>query len=306
MAHENDGRIPENKLELVQVNHTSISNGVTHDQDFYFRDGNLHVLVAKRIFYVHRYKIEEFSVIKDKMEVDDCFDFVELEGDPDDFRRAFSLLYMPLYMPTDPTFEAAVLVSTLRIAIKFGHPFLRDFAIEKFEHLSLAPIDYIPLAREFGLTRWEDAALDKLILRDESLTASEGLVLGNDTLIFVMAQRESRLRQHTWTIPTVRQYTELPLTERTRLKEQFQAVLRLTDSSSDERASTESITYPATPSSPPTTRSRSRFTLADLTASPRSSKRARISGNTTGTMLVQKNGSYRRVERTVRSVLSAK
>ncbi|KAG8739490.1 hypothetical protein FRC10_005586 [Ceratobasidium sp. 414] len=239
--------------------------------------------------------------------MEECSDFVELEGDPDDFHRAFRLLYAPLYVPPDFNFEAALLVSTLRIATKFGHPHLRTFAIAKFEGLALPPIDYIPLAREFSLSHWETAAIEKLINRDEPLTASEGLVLGNDTLISVMARRESMLRERNLKVPTAREYIELPLAEQARLKEQFQAMLDLADSSSDEHASTESVTCPTSPSDPPTTRSRSKITLADLTASPRSAKRPRVSGNAKGTVLVQKDGGcYRRVERTVRSVLSAK
>ncbi|KAG9075824.1 hypothetical protein FRC06_009868, partial [Ceratobasidium sp. 370] len=243
--------------------------------------------------------MEEFSVIKAKMDMGENVDFVELEGDPDDFCRAFRILYAPLYIPTDPGFEATVLVSTLRIATRFGHSFLQSFAIAKIEALALPPIDYIPLAREFDLSHWEDAALNKLIDRDNPLTAAEGLVLGNDTLISVMTKRESILHERTLKVPTAQEYIMLPPAEQTRLKEQFRAMLGLADSPSDEHVSTASVTCPSTPSGPPSTRSRSIFTLADLATSPRSPKRPRISGNATGTVLVQKDGAgYRRVERT--------
>jgi hypothetical protein len=35
----------ENKLELARVSHINLSNNIVQDPEFYFADGNLHVLV---------------------------------------------------------------------------------------------------------------------------------------------------------------------------------------------------------------------------------------------------------------------
>jgi hypothetical protein len=52
--------------------------------------------VNNRVFSIHKYKMKEFHDIKPHINVDStCLDWLELPGDPDDFRNTFRVLYSP-------------------------------------------------------------------------------------------------------------------------------------------------------------------------------------------------------------------
>jgi hypothetical protein len=55
------------------------------------------------MFFVHKYKIEEFSSIQTRVNADECLGFIELQGEPDDFRNMFKFLYSPYVISQDPS-----------------------------------------------------------------------------------------------------------------------------------------------------------------------------------------------------------
>ncbi|KAG9088706.1 hypothetical protein FRC07_012484, partial [Ceratobasidium sp. 392] len=194
--------------------------------------------------------MQEFNRIKDRIENGGSYGAIKLKGEPEDFRRTLRLLYTPTYVPENTDLDAVTLKSVLRIATKYGHGPLRDFTIRKLEALTLSPVDYISISREFNIPGWEDKALDVLIQRDESLTSAEGKVLGVDTVTFVAAERESILRARNPTIlPSALEYSKLSLAKQVELKRQFYNMVGLADSPS-EVASTRSDAGPSSPIRP--------------------------------------------------------
>ncbi|CAE6456688.1 unnamed protein product [Rhizoctonia solani] len=87
-------------------------------------------------------------------------------------------------------FDTPVLISALRIASAYGFDNLRAFAIQHLEKLSLAAIQRIQLAREFGLSSWEDPAYKELSEREKALTEEEAQVLGFSAFARVAQERE--------------------------------------------------------------------------------------------------------------------
>ncbi|KAG9088697.1 hypothetical protein FRC07_012485, partial [Ceratobasidium sp. 392] len=223
---------------VVQVKRAALPDDSINDKEFHFSDGNFKVL------------IQEFNRIKDRIENEEDNSGIKLKGEPEDFRRTFRLLYAPSYVPESTELDAVTLKSILRIATKYEHGPLREFTIRKLEALTLSPVDYISISRDFNIPGWEDKALDVLIQRDESLTSAEGKVLGVDTVTFVTAQRESILRARNPTIlPSPQEYSKLSLVQQAELKRQFYNMVGLADSSS-EVASTRSDAGPSSPIRP--------------------------------------------------------
>ncbi|KAG8739489.1 hypothetical protein FRC10_005585 [Ceratobasidium sp. 414] len=93
-------------------------------------------------------------------------------------------------------FDVPVLVSALRIATRFNHSALRSFALDNLELRQLPPMDYLPLAREFDVPKWEARALDHLAIRDEPVTVAEAGLLGTESFVAMIVRRERRLTQH--------------------------------------------------------------------------------------------------------------
>ncbi|KAG8706180.1 hypothetical protein FRC09_002541 [Ceratobasidium sp. 395] len=299
----------ENKLEDVTIHCTTFTS-VTPDKEFNFPDGSVNLLVnaktERRQFHVHKYKLEEFSTIKAMMSDEEYSSagLVVLDGDPDDFHHMFKVLYAPSYMPTPHVFGAETLKSTLRIAHNLGHQSLESFAIRQLEALVLSPIDYFTMARDIGVPRWEERAIDKLINRDEPLTPEEACALGVDALMSVVSQRESILRQRAATIFSPGEYSALPATEQAKANDQLQILLSSMETPPKGwkcDTSTEPVVHPRPPvraSEPLTgdllTPSRRRFTARVVSA-----------GNAKGILGVQKTGNtHRKTGRTLRSALS--
>ncbi|KAG8700944.1 hypothetical protein FRC08_004365 [Ceratobasidium sp. 394] len=175
----------------------TVPRAVKEDQDFYFPDGNLYLRVNGHEFFVHRYKLGEFREIEPKLVFQpDSPQVLELEGDENDFRNTFKVLYASFYYSNLSDFDAPVLVSALRIATRFNHSALRTFAIDNLELKQLPPMDYLPLAREFDVPMWEARALDHLTIRHEPVTVAEAALLGTESFVAMIVRRERRLTQH--------------------------------------------------------------------------------------------------------------
>jgi hypothetical protein len=203
-------------------------------------------------------------------------------------------------MTPPPEFEAPVLVSTLRVATNFGHSMLREFALRKLEAMELSPIDYVPLAREFGISRWKDKAFEMLVSRAEPITAAEALVLGTETMVDLVAQREAQIRQRRFSIPTSQEYMAMPLAERLRLEDRFRDMLGATGSPSRE----STLDGPARRLYPMITRSQS--TSSGSSETPSLPKRARVSGDAQTIISFRAGGARRdKVWRAVHGVQRA-
>jgi dTMP kinase len=92
-------------------------------------------------------------------------------------------------------FDAAVLISALRIATAYDYPELRTFSIGRLQKLCLAAIQRIQLAREFNLAGWEEAAINELVTREEAITKEEAQVLGTDKMEEVAKAREEEKKK---------------------------------------------------------------------------------------------------------------
>jgi hypothetical protein len=105
----------------------TLPGGMEQDKDFYFTDGNVHLLVRnqvnmktassadcaqvnKQVFFVHRFKLAEFRGIELKLRVEPgSAGVLELPGDPNDFRNTFKLIYAS-YVPHICSFVRLLMV----------------------------------------------------------------------------------------------------------------------------------------------------------------------------------------------------
>lgn len=74
-------------------------------------------------------------------------------------------------------FASATLVVALHIATAYDDPDLCSYATKHPESANLTAIERIKVAREFGLTSWEEPAYLELCERDEPITNEEANAL---------------------------------------------------------------------------------------------------------------------------------
>jgi len=186
------GPSTECKEEKPEVGQLSISD-VSRDELYCFADGNVHLLVNKRrVFCVHRFKLDDFSNIKTKMNSEQSSGFIALPDSPEDLHNTFEVIYSCPYALERPEFDTEILVSALRIATAYGNAALREFAIHKLESRQIPALDRLPIARECNIPNWERWVLDELANRAEPVTLAEAQVLGMDTFVLLAARRETK------------------------------------------------------------------------------------------------------------------
>ncbi|KAF8602056.1 hypothetical protein BDV93DRAFT_545485 [Ceratobasidium sp. AG-I] len=169
----------------------SAAGSIIQDEKFHFADGNVHVLANKQImFCVHKFMLEDFSGLKAKLNTDQNIGLIDLPDKPHDLRNTFLIIYS--YPPKPLIFSVKELVSALRIATKYNHPTLREFVIHKLELQGLPSLEYLPLARECNVRKWEKLVVDQLAARTEPLTLAEAEYLGMDQFVSLAARREAK------------------------------------------------------------------------------------------------------------------
>ncbi|KAG8722509.1 hypothetical protein FRC09_006158 [Ceratobasidium sp. 395] len=158
-----------------EVTQFSVLEGAEQDEEFNFVDGNIHLKVENRVFFVHKFKLAKLRKIKTMVL---SHDEIMLEGSAGDFRSILRVMYTSFDSPVHFEVTPQVLISTLRVATRYDHPELRAFAIQQLETKCLPILDYLPLAREFDVQEWETQALDHLVSRDKPITEAEAEILG--------------------------------------------------------------------------------------------------------------------------------
>ncbi|KAG9122854.1 3'-5' DNA helicase [Ceratobasidium sp. 392] len=175
------------KPEVATV---SSLNGAERDQEFNFRDGNIYLKIENRVFFVHRFKLVHFRQIE-QMVWD--HDEIVLDGTVSDFQNVLRIMYTSFdsLVRFDP--DTPALTSALRVATTYDYPELRAFAIRHLEAKKLPILDYLPLARDFGIVDWQERALDYLVSRDQPITEAEANILGTKLHVATTVRREERL-----------------------------------------------------------------------------------------------------------------
>ncbi|CAE6532712.1 unnamed protein product [Rhizoctonia solani] len=166
-------------------------SGLTCDPTFDFSDANIQIRIGNLLFRIHRFKLYEFDHLKSKVEQavkDGERKMIELEDNADDFHNLLVVLYSSVH--SSHVFSNAMIVSTLKLATKYGHPTLRTFAIKELEKRMLEPIDQFAISRDCGITEWMPKAIDDLCGRDKSITLAEAQILGTEKFVELAARRE--------------------------------------------------------------------------------------------------------------------
>ncbi|QRV80563.1 hypothetical protein RhiJN_08578 [Ceratobasidium sp. AG-Ba] len=298
MSGDDTTSAPEEKPQLSQRIRIAIADKILQEQTLCFSDANIQV--KDRVFALHRYKLEEFRAIKTLTYDQNVPSLIEIQGDAEDFENTFKLLYTSSYTIDSLELEPPILFSTLRVATEFDHPSLRAFATVRLESLKLRAIEYIGIARELNMKRWEDMAIDKLIDQEESLTVDEARILGTNAFAHVTAQRELRLRKQALSIPSAEYYSNLPFHQQVNLRERVQAMLGLSELPASTTSSKAQVDHPSSATSPQDTLPKRKGRLPD--SSP--SKKPRIPGNTPGIVRIPGGGAgYRNHGTTVGELL---
>ncbi|KAG8686465.1 hypothetical protein FRC09_014114 [Ceratobasidium sp. 395] len=176
----------------------SLLDGAKQDEEFNFLDGNVYLRVENRIFFVHQYKLLKFRKLEEMLRI---HDEIVLSGGAIDFLTVLRLLYVsPFDSLTRFNPDTPALISALQVATTYDYHELRIFAINQLELKALPPLEYLPLACEFGIAGWKDKALDHLVSRDEPITETEAELLGTKAFVAAVVRREQRLAQKNKTL----------------------------------------------------------------------------------------------------------
>ncbi|KAF8599375.1 hypothetical protein BDV93DRAFT_526164 [Ceratobasidium sp. AG-I] len=163
-----------------------------HDS-FEFSDGDTCILAGNTLVATHKYLLKRFRKLGGRIS-----NGVLVLGSEDpgieDFRNTLKILYTSV-IEEHSEFDPPTLTSALRLATTYDYSALRTFAIKRLQDASLTAIDRIRLAREFGLSTWEEPAYVELCERDEALTTSEASVLGLNTFVELARIREKEQRR---------------------------------------------------------------------------------------------------------------
>ncbi|KAF8599381.1 hypothetical protein BDV93DRAFT_609337 [Ceratobasidium sp. AG-I] len=162
-------------------------------EGFDFNDGDAYILAGNTLVATHKYLLKRFKKLGDRIS-----EGVLVLGSEDpsieDFRNTLKILYASV-IEESCKFDPPTLTSALRLATSYEYPALRTFAINRLQDASLSAIDRIRLAREFGLSAWEEPAYVELCERDEAITTSEAGVLGLNTFVELAKIREKEQRR---------------------------------------------------------------------------------------------------------------
>ncbi|KAG8739488.1 hypothetical protein FRC10_005584 [Ceratobasidium sp. 414] len=191
-ATSNEKDDPQQDIKPPIITWVNFHDGAESDKTFNIPVGNVHLRVDNRIFSIPKYRLAEFRKIESKLSVQ-FHDQLVLEGSYMDFHNAFKILLAPVFSTSPSDFDIQVLISALRIATKFDHPQLRAFCIHNLELRKLPEMDYLPLAREFGIPDWEKKAIDYLSTRSEPIAVEEAELLGTELFVSTAARRERRV-----------------------------------------------------------------------------------------------------------------
>ncbi|CAE6500703.1 unnamed protein product [Rhizoctonia solani] len=154
--------------------------------------------VNNTIFKTHKYFLSKFTRLGDMIQntgsqdspnPTPCLTLYRDERGVDDINNTFKILYAST-VEGPFSFETPILISALRIATAYGYDGMRAFAIQHLEKVSLDAIQRIQLAREFGLSSWEDPAFKELSERESAITEGEAQVLGFATFAKLAQARE--------------------------------------------------------------------------------------------------------------------
>ena len=85
------------------------------------------------------------------------------------------------------------LESALKLSTTWNFDAVRQSALSSLEKLSLHPARAIQLAQLYGVDRWIAPEIERLVLRDESLSFEEAEMIGLKTAVNVYAYRDKRL-----------------------------------------------------------------------------------------------------------------
>ncbi|KZP17544.1 hypothetical protein FIBSPDRAFT_830314 [Athelia psychrophila] len=189
--------LPLDSTELEQpadqANTDLEAKGTRHSQ-YYFKDGNVVLLIEEVLYNVHRYFFERDSaqfrsILETVQGVDEKNPIVLPDVSCSDFDEFLAILYpTDFHRPTDKT--TAQWTSVLHLAAKWGFESIRLLAIDKLTATAI-PIDKIVLGRRYGISDWLPGAYEAVCTRADPLTDEEGMKLGVEDIIKISAARQA-------------------------------------------------------------------------------------------------------------------
>ncbi|KAG8740618.1 hypothetical protein FRC12_015938 [Ceratobasidium sp. 428] len=171
-----------------------------NSEPFYFKDGNIKLVINGCTFHLHRHKLKEFLSFRSLIEANEPHEdglyssgltSIALKENVEDVCNMLKVLYAPIYLEVETYFTASILKSALRLASKFSHLSMRRFAIMRLEKYGMDPIERILSARQSNIPLWREQGLQELCVRDAPITLVEAQLLGMETFVELAARREA-------------------------------------------------------------------------------------------------------------------
>ncbi|KZP08342.1 hypothetical protein FIBSPDRAFT_874623 [Athelia psychrophila] len=169
------------------------AKGTRHSQ-YYFKDGNVVLLIEEVLYNVHRYFFERDSayfrpILASVQGADERSPIVLPDVSCSDFDEFLAILYPTDFRrPTEKT--TAQWTSILHLAAKWGFESIQLLAIDKLTATAI-PVDKIVLGRRYGISDWLPGAYEAVCTRADPLTVEEGMKLGVEDIIKISAARQA-------------------------------------------------------------------------------------------------------------------
>ncbi|KZP04947.1 hypothetical protein FIBSPDRAFT_1054357 [Athelia psychrophila] len=186
--------LKSNELEqpAVQANIPLEAKGTRHSK-YYFKDGNVVLLIEQMLYNVHRYFFERDSahfrsILESAQGADEHNPIVLPDVSRSDFDEFLAILYPTDFRrPAEKT--TAQWTSVLHFAAKWGFESIQLLAIDKLTATAIL-VNKIVLGRRYGISDWLPGAYEVVCTRADPLTVEEGMKLGVEDVIRISAARQ--------------------------------------------------------------------------------------------------------------------
>lgn len=174
---------------------TSSLRNLRKDDNYYLSGGDLHLLVHKVLFRVHRYFFERESsaftriLAQTDQGSSDSTAIKLYNVTPVEFATFLWVFYNPKY-----SYDATVdnWHCILRLAHLWGFPEVKNLAVRELQKLDLDTVDRIVLYRQYSIDEEVLVPLySDLCSRDEPITRQEAVKLGVKSILHILDARET-------------------------------------------------------------------------------------------------------------------
>ncbi|KAI9568843.1 hypothetical protein HD554DRAFT_678570 [Boletus coccyginus] len=174
---------------------------VVHHKDFYIRGGDMTVLVENHLYRIHSYFFERESLFfrqkvnnsnnngDQELGSTDSNAYTLEDVKSEDFARFLWVFYNPKYSIYEAPLETWL--SILRLANRWSFDSVKELSVRELEKIEIEAVEKISIYHENNISRlYLIPSYVDVCKRDKSLSFTEGMKLGMETVLRIAEARE--------------------------------------------------------------------------------------------------------------------